>query len=58
MFDAAEAGDYGPAFDSFAENIIVENGPGSGPGVTPKAETSASGQSAPCNRSTRIRRAF
>ena len=31
MLDAAEAGDYGPAFESFAENIIVENGPGAGP---------------------------
>ena len=31
MLNAAEAGDYGPVFDSFAENIIVENGPGAGP---------------------------
>jgi hypothetical protein len=31
LLDAAENGDYGPAFDSFAENIIVENGPGAGP---------------------------
>lgn len=31
MLDAAEGGDYGPVFDSFAENIIVENGPGAGP---------------------------
>jgi hypothetical protein len=31
LLDAAEAGDYGPAFESFAENIVVENGPGSGP---------------------------
>jgi hypothetical protein len=31
LLDAAEAGDYGPAFESFAENIIVENGPGAGP---------------------------
>jgi hypothetical protein len=31
MLDAAEAGDYGPAFGSFAPNIIVENGPGAGP---------------------------
>jgi ketosteroid isomerase-like protein len=31
MLDAAEAGDYGPVFESFAENIIVENGPGAGP---------------------------
>lgn len=31
MLDAAEAGDYGPAFESFAANIIVENGPGAGP---------------------------
>jgi hypothetical protein len=29
--DAAEAGDYGPVFESFADNIIVENGPGAGP---------------------------
>jgi ketosteroid isomerase-like protein len=31
MLDASEAGDYGPVFDSFAENIVVENGPGAGP---------------------------
>jgi hypothetical protein len=31
LLDAAEAGDYGPVFESFAENIIVENGPGAGP---------------------------
>ena len=31
MLDATEAGDYGPVFESFAENIIVENGPGAGP---------------------------
>lgn len=31
MLDASEAGDYGPVFESFAENIIVENGPGAGP---------------------------
>jgi hypothetical protein len=31
LLDAAEEGDYGPAFESFAENIIVENGPGAGP---------------------------
>ncbi len=31
MLDAADAGDYGPVFDSFAENIIVKNGPGAGP---------------------------
>jgi ketosteroid isomerase-like protein len=31
LLDASEAGDYGPAFDSFAENIVVENGPGAGP---------------------------
>jgi hypothetical protein len=31
LLDAAEEGDYGPVFDSFAEHIIVENGPGAGP---------------------------
>jgi hypothetical protein len=31
MLDSAEAGDYGPVFESFAENIVVENGPGAGP---------------------------
>jgi len=31
MLDAAEAGDYGPAFESFAADIVVENGPGAGP---------------------------
>jgi hypothetical protein len=31
MLDAAESGDYGPVFESFAQNIIVENGPGAGP---------------------------
>ena len=37
-FDRAEAalaaarnGDYGPAFDSFADDIVMENGPGAGP---------------------------
>ena len=37
-FDRAEAalaaarnGDYGPAFDSFTDDIIMENGPGAGP---------------------------
>jgi hypothetical protein len=31
LLDAAEAGDYGPVFESVADNIIVENGPGAGP---------------------------
>jgi ketosteroid isomerase-like protein len=31
ILDAAESGDYGPSFESFAENIVVENGPGAGP---------------------------
>jgi ketosteroid isomerase-like protein len=31
VLDATEAGDYGPVFESFAENIVVENGPGAGP---------------------------
>jgi ketosteroid isomerase-like protein len=31
LLDAAEAGDYGPVFETFDENIVVENGPGSGP---------------------------
>jgi ketosteroid isomerase-like protein len=29
--DAARAGDYSPVFDSFADNIVIENGPGAGP---------------------------
>jgi hypothetical protein len=29
--DAARQGNYGPAFDSFTDNVIVENGPGAGP---------------------------
>jgi hypothetical protein len=29
--DAARQGDYGPAFDSFTDDVIVENGPGAGP---------------------------
>jgi ketosteroid isomerase-like protein len=29
--DAARAGDYSLAFDSFADDIVVENGPGAGP---------------------------
>ena len=28
---AARAGDYGPAFDAFADDVVVENGPGAGP---------------------------
>lgn len=31
ILDAAGSGDYGPSFESLAENIIVENGPGAGP---------------------------
>jgi hypothetical protein len=31
LLDAAAAGDCGPVFESFAESIIVENGPGAGP---------------------------
>jgi hypothetical protein len=31
LLDAAEEGDYGPVFETFAENIFVENGPGAGP---------------------------
>jgi hypothetical protein len=31
LLDAAENGDYGPVFESSAENIVVENGPGAGP---------------------------
>jgi|ERR1700677_2084223 hypothetical protein len=30
LLDAAEAGDYGPAFETFSDSIIVENGPGAG----------------------------
>jgi len=28
---AAREGDYGPSFDSIADDIVVENGPGAGP---------------------------
>lgn len=31
ILDATRAGDYGPSFDSFADDIIMENGPGAGP---------------------------
>jgi hypothetical protein len=31
LLDATEAGDCGPVFESFAKNIVVENGPGAGP---------------------------
>jgi hypothetical protein len=31
LLDAAEAGDYGPVFESFDKKIVVENGPGAGP---------------------------
>jgi hypothetical protein len=30
LSDTAEAGDDGPVFETSAENIIVENGPGAG----------------------------
>jgi hypothetical protein len=29
--EAARKGDYGPSFDSFTDDVIVENGPGAGP---------------------------
>jgi ketosteroid isomerase-like protein len=29
--DAARQGDYGPAFDAFADDVTTENGPGAGP---------------------------
>jgi ketosteroid isomerase-like protein len=29
--DATRVGDYSPSFDSFADDIIMENGPGAGP---------------------------
>jgi hypothetical protein len=28
---AAREGDYGPAFDAFTDDVMVENGPGAGP---------------------------
>jgi ketosteroid isomerase-like protein len=31
IHEATRAGDYAPAFESFADDIIVENGPGAGP---------------------------
>ena len=30
MLDASRGGDYGPAFDNFADDIVIENGPGAG----------------------------
>ena len=29
--DATRRGDYAPAFDNFADDIVMENGPGAGP---------------------------
>jgi len=29
--DAAREGDYGPGFESFVDDVLVENGPGAGP---------------------------
>ena len=31
LHDAVRNGDYGPSFESFSENVTVENGPGAGP---------------------------
>jgi hypothetical protein len=31
MVDATRRGDYAPAFDNFADDIVMENGPGAGP---------------------------
>jgi ketosteroid isomerase-like protein len=31
IHEATRNGDYGPAFETFADDIIVENGPGAGP---------------------------
>jgi ketosteroid isomerase-like protein len=37
--DAARQGDYAPAFDAFADDVLVENGPGAGPWHRPAAKT-------------------
>ena len=31
ILDASRRGDYAPAFDNFADDIVMENGPGVGP---------------------------
>jgi ketosteroid isomerase-like protein len=31
ILDASRRGDYAPAFDNFADDIVMENGPGAGP---------------------------
>ncbi|HEY2265191.1 MAG TPA: hypothetical protein VGI96_21375, partial [Streptosporangiaceae bacterium] len=31
ILDATNRGDYAPAFDNFADDIVMENGPGAGP---------------------------
>jgi len=31
ILDATRRGDYAPAFDNFADDIVMENGPGAGP---------------------------
>jgi ketosteroid isomerase-like protein len=31
VLDAARRGDYGPAFESLTDDVIIENGPGAGP---------------------------
>jgi hypothetical protein len=34
--DAARQGDYAPAFDAFTDDVLMENGPGPGPGTAPR----------------------
>ena len=37
--NAARQGDYAPAFDAFTDNVLMENGPGAGPGTAPAGRT-------------------
>ena len=39
ILDATRRGDYAPAFDNFADDIVMENGPGAGPGTGAAART-------------------
>ena len=37
--NAARQGDYAPAFDAFTDDVLMENGPGAGPGTAPAGRT-------------------
>ena len=39
ILDAVRHGDYAPAFDNAADDIVAENGPAPGPGTEPAART-------------------